>query len=276
MKSFILKRYDIQSLKIPDGQTVKLMLIADLHGVCYEENQEKLVRVIRAHHPDAVLAAGDMICSRRPDSFRSASAALCRLAEFVPVYYGMGNHELVLMECESARHKKKQELYRLYTEYEEELAGAGVTILHNERRKLKVGEALLDIAGLDLPMPYYRKLIPKRLTPEELREYVGEADPEAFQVLIAHSPRFGDAYFDWEADLTVSGHYHGGLVRFGEHCGAVSPYYTIFPRYCVGGFARDASYLIVSSGLGEHSIQFRIHNPRELELITLYPQQETM
>ena len=84
MKTFILKRYDITSAKIPQGQAVRLILIADLHGSCYEENQEKLFRVIRIHRPDAVLAAGDMITFKKEASLLAASVLLRRLNSFTP------------------------------------------------------------------------------------------------------------------------------------------------------------------------------------------------
>ncbi len=270
MKTFILKRYDITSAKIPQGQTVRLILIADLHGSCYEENQEKLFRVIRIHRPDAVLAAGDMITFKKEASLLAASVLLRRLNSFTPVYYSMGNHELA---CSGRKNPGAVEnrFRQAYDDYEKELEKAGVFLLHNQRRQLQTGMAVLDIAGLDLEKEYYRKPFPKRFSGEEAAELLGEPDPEAFQVLMAHTPRFGDAYFDWGADLTVSGHYHGGLVRLNEHRGLVSPYLMPFPRYCVGGFAREDQFLIVSPGLGDHSVQLRIHNPKEVSLITIYP-----
>lgn len=268
MKKLIYRRYDIESEKIPEGRKVRLCLIADLHGAVYGENQEKLVRIIRIHRPDAVLAAGDLVTSGSEASLEAASLLLRRLCRFVPVYYSMGNHELAFAG-KKVYQEKNRHLYQAYAAFEEELKRAGVFVLHDERKKLIAGPVTLDIAGLDLEFAYYRKLVPKRLSSEDITQRIGEPDPDAVQVLMAHSPRFADAYYDWGGDLTVSGHYHGGMIRLNEHCGLVSPYFTPFPRYCVGGFAREDQYLIVSPGLGNHSIQLRIHNPEEISMITL-------
>ena len=49
----------------------------------------------------------------------------------------------------------------------------------------------------------------------------------------------------------------------------ISPYGFPFPKYGFGHFARGGAHLVVTSGLGEHKIFFRIHNPMELVRIQL-------
>ena len=44
----------------------------------------------------------------------------------------------------------------------------------------------------------------------------------------------------------------------------VSPDFTLFPKYGYGMYRRGDSSLIVSAGMGEHTIPVRICNPREL------------
>ena len=269
-KSFILKRYDLFSGKIPAGASVRLLMIADLHGACYEEDQKKLVRVIRAQHPDAVLIAGDLMIRSKPESIEPARILLRQIAGELPVFYGLGNHEKQLESmAESQEEKNNRISFETYMDYMREIKTCGVEVLRNEQADLRAGGARIAVAGLDLPKVYYRKPFPPGLTAQEIGEMLGRPDPEAFQILIAHSPRYADAYYDWGADLTVCGHYHGGLWRLGEHTGLVSPYYRLFPRYCVGGFAREDQYLIVSSGAGEHTLPIRIHNPREVSLIII-------
>ena len=73
-------------------------------------------------------------------------------------------------------------------------------------------------------------------------------------MLLAHNPKYGDVYFEWGADFIFSGHYHGGILRFNEHHGLTCPQYLLFPPYCCGDFHRQEQHMIVSAGLGEHTI----------------------
>ena len=98
------------------------------------------------------------------------------------------------------------------------------------------------------------------------KEAAGEKE---LQILLAHNPYFSKVYFQWGADLTVSGHYHGGIVRLTEHVILASPYFHPFPRYGAGDYHREGRHLYVSAGMGEHSIPFRIHNPRELLIVRM-------
>ncbi|MBQ7372595.1 MAG: metallophosphoesterase [Blautia sp.] len=261
MKTFRVKRYDIVSPKIPAKKTLRMALLADQHNVCFGEENEQLLRTLREEHPDVVLLAGDMICRRELDAVQGIERFLCRLAEEFPVYYGMGNHESYEVESGEA----------WYIEYERRLRKAGVICLHNRQTQVTIGSLTLHIAGLELPLDCYRKPFPLHPSLYSLTKRIGDPAETGLNILIAHNPMFADTYFQWGADVIVSGHYHGGVLRFTEHCGAVSPQMRIFPRYCCGLFQKGKQYLVVSPGLGEHTVTMRIHNPRELILLTLKP-----
>ena len=70
--------------------------------------------------------------------------------------------------------------------------------------------------------------------------------------------------------MTLCGHYHGGMVRFGRHHGLISPDFRLFPGNAYGLFRRGKSNVLVSSGCREHTIPLRIHNPREIVVIDFY------
>ena len=105
----------------------------------------------------------------------------------------------------------------------------------------------------------------------EMEELMGKPDPEAINILLAHNPKYGRTYFRWGADLILSGHYHGGVLRFSRHVGAISSQFIPFPKYCCGDFYKNGKCMIVSAGLGEHTVPLRIHNPRELIFIEMKP-----
>ena len=91
------------------------------------------------------------------------------------------------------------------------------------------------------------------------------------RILLAHNPVFAPFYMEWGADLTVCGHFHGGVMRLRGKQPLLSPYGFLLPEYGYGHFEKDGKHVIVSSGLGEHAIPFRIHNPMELVTIDLTP-----
>ena len=88
-----------------------------------------------------------------------------------------------------------------------------------------------------------------------------------FAEFLAHNPEYFDAYAGWGADLTVSGHVHGGIMRFPFVGGIISPRLFTFPRSYGGEYDRDGHKLIVSCGLGTHTIHVRVFNPGELSVI---------
>ena len=107
-----------------------------------------------------------------------------------------------------------------------------------------------------------------------MEELIGKPEDNGMQILLAHNPKYGKTYFEWGADLILSGHYHGGVVRLSEHYGLSSPQYLFLPPFCCGDFHKGDQHMIVSAGLGEHTIPLRIHNPRELLLIDIKPSEK--
>ncbi|WP_373216781.1 metallophosphoesterase [Ruminococcus sp. 5_1_39BFAA] len=266
MKKFQTRTYEILSTKIKDKRGVRFALLADLHGLEFGPENADLLAQIEKSRPDAILAAGDMIVRIQKESLSVAENLLLKLAKKYPVFYSMGNHEFKM--------DLTGEFHEDFLEYEKRLQNGGVVILHNESAVQTLGKTEFVIHGLELPMEYFHKPNSPNLSMETLERIIGKPDQKRVNILMAHSPKYGDTYLSWGADLTVSGHYHGGILRFSEHCGLTCPQYLLFPPYCCGDFHRGDSHMIVSAGLGEHTIPVRIHNPRELLLIDMKPEKE--
>lgn len=258
MKKFRIKAYNIKSNKIKNSRPFCFVVLTDLHGVVYGKGNQLLVDAIENQKPDAVLVAGDMLVRTEPKTLKPAIKLLKILAARYPVYYALGNHEFQMLQST----RKDQYLY-----YESELKKAGVCFLHNERAKLTLEETVFIIHGLELPMEYYHKPCSPKLTRDKMKTLVGCPKDDGYHILIAHNPKYGNAYLNWGADLTVSGHYHGGVLRINEHMGLTCPQYLLLPPFCCGDFHKNGKWMIISAGLGEHTIPVRIHNPRELLVI---------
>ena len=106
-----------------------------------------------------------------------------------------------------------------------------------------------------------------------IEEKVGNPASGHFQILLAHSPLFFANYADWGADVTFSGHCHGGVIRLPFIGGILSPERKFFPRYTKGIYELNAEQglakLAVTAGLGK----FRLNNPSEIMICTLERQE---
>lgn len=263
MKTFRTKNYEIRSPKIRDTIGTRFAVMTDLHGLEFGEGNRELISAVYKHKPDAVLVLGDMIVREQHESLLRAGNMLSALASRYPVYYALGNHEYKNFTTEKHRSQ--------YMEYEENLEKAGVRFLHNQQACLEIAGTKFTFHGLELPLIYYHKPNSPKLSLKVMEALIGTPSSEGVHVLLAHNPKYGNTYFSWGADLILSGHYHGGVVRLGEHRGLTSPQYILFPPYCCGEFRKGDRQMIVSAGLGEHTIPVRINNPRELLMVTMKP-----
>lgn len=257
---FVTVCYEIKSRKITRECT--FVLLSDLHNKSFGKQNEKLINKIEELTPDAILAAGDMLTACKGEQYRVAVSLLERLGARYPIYYGMGNHEHRM-----ALNPKQYE--NIYEKYIESLHKSGIEPLINEN--VEIPSANINICGLQIDRCYYSKFRVYPMTENYLRDTIGAPDKNKFQILIAHNPDYFEEYTKWGADLVVSGHVHGGLMRLPVIGGVVSPKWTLFPKYDGGRFEKDGNVMILSRGLGMHTLPIRIFNPGELVVIHLMP-----
>ncbi|MCH5250724.1 MAG: metallophosphoesterase [Lachnospiraceae bacterium] len=259
---FITTVYEIESKKI--GREFTVVLLSDLHNKSFGVQNEKLLKAIDELSPDAVITAGDMITAQRSEKYKIAASFMEKLAAKYPVYYGMGNHE----HCVGEEPDRFGDIYEKYMEI---LYKAGIEPLINENVSLP--SANIKVCGLQMDRRrYYGKFIKKAMPENYLTGILGKADRNSFQILIAHNPDYFEDYAKWGADLVVSGHVHGGLMQLPVLGGVISPKLTLFPKYDGGKFEYGNSVMLLSRGLGTHTLPIRIFNPGELVFVRLKPQ----
>ena len=264
---FRTEYYLVNSKKIKTP--VKFVMLADLHNNSFGENNETLFEEIKRIHPDFVCIAGDMLIGNSQKPFQIAQDLVKRLAKEYPVYYGLGNHE--------SRMQKDIKIYGdLYEQYMNPLKALGVQVLVNEKREFSVGESRFEISGYDLPMKYFEKFNRYEFRTEQISQVLGTVNGEdsKYRILLAHNPVYFKQYSDWGADLTLSGHLHGGIIRLPFLGGVITPQAKLFPRYCAGCYTIGNKKMVVSRGLGTHTVPFRIGNPEELSVICLQPEKK--
>lgn len=265
-KGLGIQKYKLKFKALPPSfHGTKLAFLTDLHGKSYGEDNSILFAFIDEEKPDFILVGGDMVVggvtscgkSRKASkpSVHTALNLLERLSKTHPIYHALGNHE----------EKLETSLFR---EYYEALLRFGVHFLDNEKVKLtsKKGE-MLSLYGLSLERDYFPKLKRRKLPLEEMEKKIGKK--EEFSILMAHSPLYFATYKDWGADLTLSGHFHGGIMRLPFLGGLLGPDFIPFPKYSGGLFSEGEKRMVVSCGLGTHTIHLRVFNPPELTIIEL-------
>lgn len=247
-------------------EKVKIIFITDLHSKQYGKNNEKLVQAVRKQKPDMILIGGDMFVKDEHPDMHVALAFVKEMVKIAPVYYANGNHEKKVMEFWEASKEP-------FGEYVGALKGAGVHFLMNESEKITLKGRTFEIIGLDLPLMYFRKIWnATELTLEDIQdsnlipERTGEED---LRILLAHNPKFFDAYAKADVDYVCSGHVHGGLVRLPLLGGVIAPDLTLFPKFDSGTFTSGKTTMVLSRGLGVHSIPIRMFNVPELSVIEL-------
>lgn len=260
--NFVVRSYDISSAKVTSDYT--FVLLSDLHGYTFGTNNDKLIAAIDKIGPDAILCAGDMFTGHKINGeiqYQTGLHVLTELASRYPVYMGNGNHE----------HKIKaytNEFGNLFDRYREALRKAGVIVLEND--SINIADANIRVTGLDLSLDYFRKVVKREMDQGHVERCVGKSDKSSMQLLIAHNPQYFKEYALWGADLTVSGHIHGGLIRLPIVGGVVSPTIALFPKYDGGKYEIDGKTMILSRGLGTHSIHVRMFNPGEVDVIRIH------
>lgn len=239
-----------------EERPLRVMLMADLHDRLWGEGQRTLLEAVDVWSPDLVLCAGDMVLSRGGAQSGHTLLLFEGLAKRrIPVVAGNGNHETRMRE-------KEAEGRGQYREYVRRLSELGVQVPVNETVSWRCGSMSLQIHGYEMSLEYYKKFrrLP-RYDGADLTKIFGKPKEDVFHILLAHNPVYFPRYAAWGADLTLSGHLHGGLIRLPGIGGVITPQAKLFPRYDRGLYERDGKYMVVSPGLGEHTIPIRIGNP---------------
>lgn len=262
MSDFKVTRYRIRTggeLRSTE-RPFSAVFLSDLHNASYGDGNSRLLQEIRNENPEVVFVAGDMLTAGGVPEMDAAMALMDELTKQYPVYYANGNHEY--------RMKANPEKYgELYERYSNTIKSFGVNLLENGCKKLEIAKFPMTIWGLELPLEYFGRGRSSVPTKERIEELLGTLQENSFNILLAHHPAYFDAYASWGADLTLSGHLHGGIIRLPLLGGVISPQIRLFPRYDRGLYTKDGKKLIVSAGLGSHTINMRINNPPELVVI---------
>lgn len=236
--------------RLPAGfDGYRIVQISDLHGKEFGEDNHILLEKTAELEPDLIAITGDVIDD--PDQMGILEPLARGLAAIAPTFYVTGNHEWAIREAATVK--------SLMEEY-------GVTVLSNEYLKLERGGDTIVLAGIDDPNGPY-----DQTTPEELSGEIHAALGDPYVLLLAHRNEYYQVYGQCGFDLTLCGHVHGGLIRLPFTDGLVdNTRRRFFPTHTAGLYPLDGGgTLMVSRGLGNGGISFRLFNRPHLPVIVL-------
>lgn len=259
-RNFIITHYNIETAKLQNSKENKLdkkiIMLSDLHNKEYGQGNVKLLDAIRTEQPDIIIIAGDMLVGKSTVPFEKAVYFMEKLSEIAPIYYGNGNHEQRMKES-------VDKFGRKYVDYKDALQEHGIIFLENESKNIKLGDKEICISGLEIPLRFFERRSSYDFERKEISDQLGKASP-LYQIIIAHHPLYAEEYIDWGADLVLSGHLHGGVVRLPYIGAFITPQFKFFPKYSGGNYKYKESDIIVSRGIGEHTIKVRFANKPEV------------
>lgn len=255
---FVTRETALQSKKIKRDTTI--VVLSDLHNKTFGKENGKLIAAIEKAHPDMILIAGDMLNAHPGADFSGTVSFLKALAENYKIIYGIGNHE--------HRLGLYPDVYgSMYQDYWEALRHENIIPLVNEN--IEIENLGICVYGSQIDKRFYKRFKVHNMEADYLKNILGEPKQDYFDILLAHNPDYFEKYADWGADLVLSGHVHGGIVRLPFLGGVLSPACRLFPKYDGGIFKKEKCTMLLSRGLGTHTIPVRLFNPGELHVVHL-------
>lgn len=243
--NFKLRHVSFKSNKLPPGANFTILQISDLHNHVFGFNNEQLIHTVESAQADIIVLTGDII-DEETNTLGHAFSLIERITAHHPhVFFVSGNHEW-----------KNGRLYEFFNG----LRKRNVTILDNRNRQITKSGMKFNIVGVDDPS----------LKHDDLDQAFQHVMEEPYTILLSHSPDITEVDPTIPADLILSGHTHGGQVRF-PFIGALTvPGQGVFPKLTKGSYTIGSNrYLYIDSGLGTSRLPIRFLNPSQLSLITI-------
>lgn len=246
----VLEKIEVPLARLPtqlDG--IRIVQLSDFHYVTPHDGEiiRRAVHVANELNPDLIVLTGDYVSAEHRISAAAArNAAPCAeilgdLRAPLGVYAILGNHD----QCDPE--------FITHT-----LGSRGIAVLRNQAIFVKRGGARLWIAGVD-------DVLHRRA---RLEETLRPIPPNESTLLLAHEPDFADTVRRFPVDLQLSGHSHGGQVRFPFIGMPFLP--DLAQKYPVGLRQLGSLSLYTNRGLGTTFLPVRFDSPPEVTLMTLH------
>ena len=235
------QKIDVEAIPLPCPNLpqafhlARVAVVADVHLPDEIVSIPRLVRCLKMQKPDAIFLPGDLTNSYTRFDAAGLRTLAQELTKIAPCFAVPGNHEQRL---------EREAPYRRILEQ------CGVHYMSDSYADWHKDGATLRLYGM------------------------GEQPPAPLDVsgqpsiVLAHRPEYMRDYCRAGWEIVICGHAHGGHVRLGKQS-LFSPDQGFLPTYTHGIYKKDGTRMVVSRGLGNSSIPWRINNPPHLPLLIL-------
>ena len=250
-----ITKYELNSKDIVNP--VKMVQLSDLHS----KPAKNVLNTVKELTPDIIFITGDYINDHEKNKEKMLSYGK-ELVKTAPVFYITGNHERRLENFDELMSKLK---------------GIGFTVLLDETDDIIINGNKINILGLDENQAGFDdykarnngtfKYKDESLLFKELSEKSG------YKVVLSHYPENFMAvsendYSQYDFDIQLSGHAHGGQFILPLIGPVFSPGQGIMPKYAKGSFG-ERPKLIISRGIGNAEFPFRLFKHPEINVIDI-------
>jgi predicted MPP superfamily phosphohydrolase len=166
--------------KIPEGQSLRVIQLSDLHCDPKVRLERKLPGVIAAEKPDLIVFTGDSINS--PAGLPIFRELMTNLAKIAPTYVVAGNWDTSFFKTS------------------DRFGGTGVSELVNKPAMLTLRGIHLCIGGLPVD------------TSVKVSEVFQNVPEQNYKIFLFHYPDYIEDMEHNKVDLYLAGHTHGGQV----------------------------------------------------------------
>ena len=238
----------------------RIVLFSDLHVGSYlggrEKVLEKNIRMINEQQGDMVVFVGDLQ-NLQPSELDPVQSMLSTIKAKDGVYSVMGNHDYPnYIKADFATEALNENLIK------SKQRSMGWNVLLNENRVVRRGADSIVVMGVEDNTPGYTGKYTRR---SDLQKALQGVKDGAFVVSLVHNPELWhyELLPDLKAQLTLSGHTHGGQLKFFGWTPA-----SLKTDYVAGWYEENGRSLFVTSGLGA-LVPFRFGMSGEIVVLTL-------
>lgn len=238
-----VRHYKIESEQLPQNfEGYQIAFISDIHypSLFTRNRLAKITDKLHKTSPDILLLGGDYVTS---DSYiEELFDSISSVVTTDGIYAVYGNHE---------RQNKEK--------IAQSMQSCGITLLKDNVVGIARSEDTIFIAGIYDSFSYDSSLtLPAESVPDT-----------AFTILLCHTPDYAERS-NTTADLTLSGHTHGGQVSLlGIYTPVKNTSYGT--RFLKGkNITSSGSTIITTTGVGTSRKKIRFCVPSELVIIRLY------
>jgi predicted MPP superfamily phosphohydrolase len=234
----------------PGSPPLKIVLFSDLHMERWGRREDEAIATIRKLEPDLLLVSGDLINvdHYQPETYADIHRFFMNLQARYGVY-AVGGSVDDIAETRAA------------------LQGTPVHFLNNEIAQLEINGNKIEILGI--PSHY-------RDDGQMLEDLSAELNPDAYKILLYHTPDLAKEKSLANINLYLAGHTHGGQIAL-PFVGAIFTASRYGTEYAAGLYKLanpGNTRLYVTRGLGFEGMntpRIRLFARPEISVLTLVP-----